>query len=269
MLLRKIKGGTVTMRATKKPSGRYRAAALALLWVVFAADWAWAAKADDLIRDAIDVVKAMRVEDDAGSMADVIGDAHAVAFIPSMVKAGFIIGGEYGEGFILRKEGGKWFGPSFYNLGGGSLGIQIGVQKTAFVLVVNNEKGVDTFLRNKAKLGADVAMAAGPVGRRGDAATDGRLEASIYSYSMTKGLFAGVSLDGAVLSISVKRNREYWKKDISAADALKTPASDKRVLPLIKEIERLSRKTKSSSENNKGNNKGNNKENNQGKENWI
>jgi lipid-binding SYLF domain-containing protein len=232
---------------TEGPSGKWRAAALVLLTLLgamFGADPAWSADANSLIRDSIDVIKAMEEQNDVESMADVLKDAHAVAFVPAMVKAGLIIGGEYGEGFILRKEGDKWFGPSFYNLGGGSLGLQIGVQKTAFVLVVNNEKGVEAFLRSRAKLGADVAVAAGPVGRRGDAATDGRLEASIYSYSMTKGLFAGVSLDGAALSISVKRNKEYWKKEMSAADALKTPATDKRVLPLIQEIQRLSRKAK-------------------------
>jgi lipid-binding SYLF domain-containing protein len=203
---------------------------------------AWAASADSLIQDSIGVLKEMTKEDDVSSMAEVIANARAIAFVPAMVKAGLILGGEYGEGLILRKEGDKWFGPSFYNLGGGSVGLQIGVQKTAFVLVVNNEKGVDAFLKSKTKLGADVAVAAGPVGRRGDAATDGQLEASIYSYSMAKGLFAGVSLDGSVLSISVKRNKEYWKKDISADDAMKAPAKDKRILPLIKEIERIAKK---------------------------
>jgi lipid-binding SYLF domain-containing protein len=205
---------------------------------------AWAAKADDLVKDSIQVIKEMGKQEDADSMARLIDGAHAIAFVPAMIKAGFVLGGEYGEGLVLRKERGKWFGPSFYNLGGGSLGLQIGVQKTAFVLVVNNEEGVDAFLRSRSKLGGDVAVAAGPVGCRGDAATDARLEASIYSYSMTKGFFAGASLDGSILSISVKRNKEYWKKDISASDALKKPATDKRILPLIREIQRLSKNSK-------------------------
>jgi lipid-binding SYLF domain-containing protein len=204
---------------------------------------AWAAKADDLVKDSIDVLKKMERQEDVHSMAELIDGAQAIAFVPAMIKAGLVIGGEYGEGLILRKERGKWFGPSFYNLGGGSLGLQIGVQKTAFILVVNNKDGVDAFLRSRSKLGADVAVAAGPVGRRGDAATDARLKASIYSYSMTKGLFVGASLDGSILSISVKRNKEYWKKDISASDALKIPATDKRILPLIEEIQRLSKKS--------------------------
>jgi lipid-binding SYLF domain-containing protein len=218
------------------------AAALVFLFALLGAAPAPAADADKLIKDSIQVIKNMGGQKDAGDMAHVLRNARAVAFIPSMVKAGLVLGGEYGEGLILRKEGSKWFGPSFYNLGGGSVGLQFGVQKIAFILVVNNKDGVDAFLRSKTKLGADVAVAAGPVGRRGDAATDAQMKASIYSYSMTKGLFAGVSLDGSVLGISVKRNKEYWKKDISANEALKQPATDKRILPLVREIENFSKK---------------------------
>jgi lipid-binding SYLF domain-containing protein len=205
---------------------------------------ALAADSVSLISDAIGVLREMEKQDDAGDMARVIKDAQAVAFVPSMVKAGLILGGEYGEGLILRKKGGKWYGPSYYNLGGGSLGLQIGVQKIAFVLVVNNEAGVEAFMKSRTKLGADVGVAAGPVGRRGEAATDAQLKASIYSYSMAKGLFAGVSLEGSVISVSVKRNKEYWKKEITADDALKNPATDKRVLPLVNEISRIAKKAK-------------------------
>ena len=222
----------------------FAAAAAAFLFALLAATASQAADADSLIKDSIAVIKEMQKQDDAESMASAIKNAKAIALVPSMVKAGLIVGGEYGEGLILRKEGGKWFGPSYYNLTGGSLGLQIGVQKISFILVVNNQEGVDAFLKSKAKLGVDAAIAAGPVGRRGEAATDGQLKASIYSYSMTKGLFAGVSLDGSGLGISVKRNKEYWKKDMSAADALKSPATDARILPLIKEIEAISKKAK-------------------------
>ncbi|MDR2174872.1 MAG: lipid-binding SYLF domain-containing protein [Synergistaceae bacterium] len=232
------------MRNGKRRNRIILAAALVLLLAAFGVTPAPASDAESLIKNSVRVLKEMESENDVKDMAHVLEGAHAVAFVPSMVKAGFILGGEYGEGLVLRKEGNKWFGPSFYNLGGGSVGLQIGVQKTAFVLVVNNKDGVEAFLRSKTKLGADVAVAAGPVGRRGDAATDAQMKASIYSYSMAKGLFAGVSLDGSVLSISVKRNREYWKKDISADEALKRPATDKRIRPLIQEIEKITRKAK-------------------------
>ncbi|MDR1732142.1 MAG: lipid-binding SYLF domain-containing protein [Synergistaceae bacterium] len=200
--------------------------------------------ANSLIEDAIEVLNEMSRQEDASSMGELLQDARAVAFVPGFVKAGFIIGGEYGEGLILRREGKKWYGPSFYNLGGGSVGLQIGAQKISFVLVITNEAGVDAFLKSRTKLGGDVAIAAGPVGRRGEAATDGQMKASIYSYSLTKGLFAGVSLDGSVISVSVKRNKEYWKKETSADQALKNPATDKRIQPLIRAIEKVSKAKK-------------------------
>jgi len=209
---------------------------------IFFAFPAHAKDANGLIKDSIDVLKEMKKQEDVSGMADVIKNAHAIAFVPNMIKAGLGIGGEYGEGLILRKEGGKWYGPSFYNVAGGSVGLQIGVQKTAFVLVVNNKEGVDAFLKSRSRLGADATIAAGPVGRRGTAATDARMTASIYSYSMAKGLFAGVSLDGSVLSISVQKNQEFWGREISAERALNTRATDRRILPLIQEIENLSKR---------------------------
>jgi lipid-binding SYLF domain-containing protein len=216
---------------------------LCVLFVGFAAFPASAKDVGALIKDSIDVLRDMSGRRDVNRMADLIGRAQAIAFVPRMFKAGFFfLGGTYGEGLVLRKEGGKWYGPSFYNLGGISAGFQFGLQKTALALVVSNQAGVDAFLKSRTKLGADAALAVGPIGRHGDIATDLQLEASIYSYSMSKGLFAGISLDGAVLSISVKRNREYWKREMSADKALKTPAEDERVLALIKEIENISSK---------------------------
>ena len=223
---------------TKK---QVRIFAIILACVIAFATTAHAESPAALINDSIKVIQKMKSQKDAADMADVINGAHAIAFVPSMVKAGLIVGGEYGEGLILRKQNGKWYGPSFYNIGGGSFGLQIGAQKISLIFVVNNERGVEAFLNSKTKLGADVAIAAGPKGRRTEAATDAQARASIYSYSMTKGLFAGVSLEGAVISISVKRNKEFWKKNISAKDALNKRATDKRILPLIREIESFSK----------------------------
>ena len=234
------------MRTMKVRKGFYGflAAVLAVVVLGSVADRAWAASAQGIISDSIDVLHDMAKQEDADAMADVLKDAHAVAIVPAMVKAGLIIGGEYGEGLILRREKGRWYGPSYYNLGGGSLGLQIGAQKISLVLVVTNEDGVRAFLNSRTKLGADVSVAAGPTGRRAEAATDAQARASIYSYSMTKGLFAGVSLEGSVISVSVKRNEEYWKKKLSADDALKQPAKDKRILPLTGALDNLARKAR-------------------------
>ncbi len=197
---------------------------------------------ETIISDAVSVINEMASKSDAADVANMIRGAKAVAIVPSMVKAGFVFGGEYGEGLILRRENGKWFGPGFYNISGGSFGLQIGAQSVSLVMAVTNEKGVDAFLHSRTKLGGDVAVAAGPSGRRAEAAVDARGKASIYSYSISKGLFAGVSLDGSVISISVKRDEQYWKKSIKAVDALKIQANDKRIQPLIKALNDLIKK---------------------------
>ena len=128
-------------------------------------------------------------------------------------------------------------------ISGASIGFQIGVQSVGLVLVITNEQGLRAFTGgNSFKLGADVAIAAGPVGRDTSAATDGRAKASIYSYSMSKGLFAGISIDGSVINQNRDANKAYWGRDISAANALKKPATDKRVTPLIKALNNLVKK---------------------------
>lgn len=200
--------------------------------------------ADQIIEDSLAVLKEMSDQEDVSSMADTVRGSYAVAIVPSMVKAGLIVGGTYGEGLVFKRENGKWFGPSFYNLGGASFGLQLGAQKVSLLLAVINKRGAEAFVRSRTKLGGDFSVAAGPVGRRAEAATDGKAKASIYSYSMAKGLFAGVSLDGSVISISVKRNQEYWGGNVSAEEALKKPAKDKRIQPLLKALDELIAKGK-------------------------
>ena len=213
-----------------------------VLILVFSVSSFAATSPDTIIKGAVAMIEEISSEGDVSAMADTVKTSHAIAIIPSMVKAGFIIGGEYGEGLILRHENGKWYGPSFYNIGGGSFGFQIGAQDVALLLAVINERGVGAFMGSRTKLGGDFAIAAGPVGRRAEAATDAQVKASIYSYSMTKGLFAGVSLEGSVISISVKRNKEYWGDKVTAKEALQKPANDKRILPLTKALDELIKK---------------------------
>ena len=200
--------------------------------------------AESIIDDAVSMINEISKQGDASEMAKTLKTSYAVALVPSMLKAGFVIGGEYGEGLILRYEKGKWYGPSFYNIGGGSFGFQIGAQSVSLLLAVVNQKGVDAFMHSRTKLGGDIAIAAGPTGRRAEAATDARARASIYSYSISKGLFAGVSLEGSVISISVKRNKEFYGKKISAEDALQKTADDKRIKPLIEALNNLIKKSK-------------------------
>ena len=218
---------------------------LAVMIFILACQTAFAEQsAQSIIDDSISMINEISGQDDETNMAKTLKTSHAVALVPTMLKAGFLIGGEYGEGLILRYENGKWYGPSFYNIGGGSFGLQLGAQKISLLLAVINEKGVNAFMSSKTKLGGDVGVAAGPVGRRAEAATDAQAKASIYSYSMSKGLFAGVSLEGSVISISVKRNKEYWGDKVSAKDALQKPANDKRIKPLIDALNKLMKKAK-------------------------
>ena len=218
---------------------------LAVTFTLVIASSAFAATIpEQIISDANGMLKEITEQDDAVNMADTLRGSYAVAIVPSMVKAGLLIGGTYGEGFILRRENGKWFGPSFYNIGGASFGLQAGAQEVSLLMAVINERGVEAFLSSKTKLGGDVSVAAGPLGRHAQAATDAQAKASIYSYSISKGLFAGFSLDGSVISISVKRNKEYWGEGVSAADALKKPADDKRITPITKMLDELIRRAK-------------------------
>ena len=148
----------------------------------------------------------------------------------SPFKAAIGLGGAYGEGVVLKHDPatGRWYGPSFMNIAGASYGLQIGVQSTTLLLVITNQRGMERFYGDKVKLGADVDIAAGPVGRSVGAATDVNLKASIYSYSMSKGLFAGLSLSGAVMSTDNKANASYWGAKANTRDLLNRSASADR-----------------------------------------
>ncbi|MDD2351043.1 MAG: lipid-binding SYLF domain-containing protein [Synergistaceae bacterium] len=196
------------------------------------------------IRLSAELVRDMAAQDDAASMADVIKSGKGVAIFPAVTKAGLMIGGQVGEGLVLlRNPNGTWNGPSFMGLSGASIGIQIGAQSVGLVLVITNEQGLRAFTGgNSFKLGADVAIAAGPVGRDTSAATDSRAKASIYSYSMSKGLFAGMTFEGSVLNQNRDANRAYWGRDMSAQAALKKPANDKRIKELVNSLNALVKK---------------------------
>lgn len=162
-------------------------------------------------------VNAVKVLDEVMRMPEqaipgkLLENAHAVAVIPTVVKAGLVVGGRHGKGLVsIRKADGTWSHPSYIKLTGASVGFQAGVQSTDIVLVFRTPRGVDSIVHGKFTLGADAAVAAGPVGRTAEVSTDGQLEAEIYSYSRARGLFAGVALDGAVLSIDHDANEVVY-----------------------------------------------------------
>lgn len=161
--------------------------------------------------DAIRVLREIMASPDRRIPRDLLRDAEAVAVIPDVVKAGFVIGGRHGRGLIaVRGADGAFTNPSFVKLTGGSVGFQAGVQSADVILVFRTRRGVDRVVNGKFTLGADAAVAAGPVGRQAAMATDAELQAEIYSYSRARGLFAGVALDGAVLAIDHEANRRAY-----------------------------------------------------------
>ncbi|MGC2016599.1 MAG: lipid-binding SYLF domain-containing protein, partial [Candidatus Acidiferrales bacterium] len=153
---------------------------------------------------------------------DVIEKAECVIVFPSVLKAAFVVGASYGRGAMVCRTGkdfrGPWGAPAMYALEGGSIGFQIGGQATDLVLLVMNERGADSILNSKVKLGGDASVAAGPVGRDASADTDAYMRAEILSYSRTRGLFAGVSLEGSTLRPDDDATADVYGRKLTARE---------------------------------------------------
>jgi lipid-binding SYLF domain-containing protein len=153
---------------------------------------------------------------------DLLRRAHCVALIPGVKKLGLLVGGKYGKGVISCRTGaqGNWSGPSTVRLEGGSIGFQIGGSSTDVVLLVMNEEGAEKLRSSKFTLGADAAVAGGPVGRSAQAQTDAQMHAKILSYSRSRGLFAGLSLEGATLRPDADANESLYGRKVSHEEIL-------------------------------------------------
>ena len=158
-------------------------------------------------------------------------DAAGVAIIPNVIKGGFIIGARFGTGVVLiRDPKGGWHAPVFIKLTGGNIGWQAGVQSTDVILVFKTQQSVQGLLSGKLTLGADASVAAGPIGRQASAATDGQLSAEILSYSRSRGLFLGVSLDGSMIQVDSMANAEYYRSPSPGAPVVVPEAAKELVL---------------------------------------
>src|SRR5271168_4531467 len=155
---------------------------------------------------------------------DLIDKAECIIVYPSVLKAAFIVGGSYGRGAMTCRTGehysGPWSAPSMMALEGGSVGFQIGGQATDFVLLVMNPRGAHSILKSKVKLGADASVAAGPKGRTASAESDATLRAEVLSYSRSRGLFAGISLEGSTVRPDSDANERVYGKKLSAEDII-------------------------------------------------
>lgn len=171
---------------------------------------------------------------------ELLENARGIAIVPGVVKVGFVVGGQYGHGVLLvRENGGGWSNPVFVTMASGSAGWQIGAESTDFVLVFKTPRSVDGILKGKFTLGADASVAAGPVGRNAEAATDIQLKAEICSYSRTRGLFAGISLEGSSLQVDSGSDTAYYGKgggDTSAILAGKGISAPPEAEKLVREL---------------------------------
>ena len=198
-------------------------------------------KQDERLKQAQAVFQAIMDTPDRGIPQDLLARAACVGVIPSVKKLAIGIGGQHGSGYILcRKNGGKgpWGPPSGFSMTGGSFGLQLGVSATDFVLLFMNTEGIQKLLQDKFTLGADASVSAGPKGRTAEAATDAQMGAEILTYSRSKGLFAGVSLEGAPVSQDSNANKKIYGKSIEAKDLLlgagaPVPAAGKPLIDLL------------------------------------
>ena len=175
----------------------------------------------DRVDKASDVVEDVMKVAEAAIPSDLMDKAKAIVVFPGTLKAAFIVGGQGGKGVAVRRVGKGWSAPAFLNMAGGSIGAQIGGQKTDYILVIMNDKGLKNLLEDKFELGGEGSVSAGPIGRTAAASTNATMDAEILTYSRSKGLFAGISLKGVVISQDQDMNQAVYQK--SAREILGEP----------------------------------------------
>src|SRR6202163_1843238 len=187
-------------------------------------------KVNDRLDASAETLTDMMHASDKGIPQDLLDKARCVVVVPGMKKAGFIFGAKFGSGFaVCRRPGGAgWSAPAAMRVEGGSVGFQIGASETDVVLLVTNDGGMKRLLSDKFTIGGDATAAAGPIGRDASAQTDAMMKAEMLSYSRSRGLFAGISLEGATLRPDEEANRELYGRDATNREILtgdfKTPA---------------------------------------------
>lgn len=210
---------------------------LALVAALSVCTGAWAAQSSqERLSNAASVFSEIMSTPDKGIPQDLLGRADCVIIIPGMKKAAFVVGGEYGRGFAecRHASGSGWSAPAPVRMEGGSVGFQIGGSETDVVMLVMNRRGMDRLMGDKFTLGADASIAAGPVGRTAAANTDAKMSAEILAWSRAKGLFAGISLNGATLrpdseSASELYGHKVTNRDIISGTGVTAPAEASRL----------------------------------------
>jgi lipid-binding SYLF domain-containing protein len=192
-------------------------------------------------RAAAAVVDSIMASPDKSVPADLMKKAHAVAVIPNVVKGAFVVGGQFGKGLVAKRgANGKWGTPAYVDIGGGSFGLQIGVEATDLILVFTKPDGLTELLEDNLKLSAEAGAVAGPVGREVQAGTNLTFDSPIYSYSRNKGVFVGVSLDGSVVQIDDSSNEQVYGKGVTGTDIVVkgTVKANPTTMPFVNALER-------------------------------
>ncbi|MGH8494840.1 MAG: lipid-binding SYLF domain-containing protein [Gammaproteobacteria bacterium] len=191
---------------------KYLPALIVLGWLAAAPAFA-ASDEEDKVATAVAVLEQLADIPEQNVPPSLLGSSYGVAVIPNVVKIGLGIGGRHGSGvLVVRTDDGGWSNPAFINLTGGSFGWQIGAQSTDIILVFKTRRSVEGLTGGKLTLGADASVAAGPVGRHAEAATDIQLKSEVYSYSRNRGLFAGVALEGTAINIDDDANAAFYDR---------------------------------------------------------
>ena len=203
--------------------------------------FAFAANEIDLINKSIELIYDLSQAPDRAPFLELLKGAEGIAIFPEVRRVGVMIGGYTGEGIVLRRDRGYWYGPAFFRLEGISVGPHFGVEVQGLVLVIMNESGMEVFCQGGATtLSGNLSIAAGPVGRSFSLGVDTELQASIYSYSLSRGLFLGASLEGAKLEENKQAIKYFYKKELSSREILTSyPVEETATRNLTRLLEKL------------------------------
>src|SRR6185369_14007604 len=195
---------------------------VSLMGLVGSYAWAGSAREDSLerLKLSTDVLKAIMAAPDNGIPEEVLDSAKCMIVVPDLIKGGFIFGGKHGRGIATCRTSSGWSAPAFVSVGGGSWGLQIGVEGVDLVMLVMNDQGLQHLLSSKFQLSGEGSAAAGPVGRHASAGTDWKLNTQMLTYSRSKGVFAGLTLEGAVVEQDNDSTRAIYGKSMKFRNVL-------------------------------------------------
>jgi SH3 domain-containing YSC84-like protein 1 len=198
---------------------------IALVLVVFAGILSWAGEqkkdVTERLQMASDVLSQMSAAPDKGIPEEVLAGAKCIAVVPHLIKGGFVFGGKHGRGVATCRTEDGWSAPAFISVGGGSAGLQIGVEGVDLIMLIMNNKGMEQLLSSKFQISGEGSAAAGPVGRHASAGTDWKMDTQMLTYSRSKGVFAGLTLEGAVVQQDSDSTISVYGKDVTFQSVLK------------------------------------------------